>query len=114
MKKITKGWGHELIFASEPEYCGKFMVFNKGSKFSMHFHSVKDESWYIQSGEFEVHWIDTKIAKIHVEKLTVGDTWRNPPLLPHQVHCVEEGTIIEVSTFDNPDDNHRVLPGDNQ
>ena len=42
--KIKKGWGHELIFASEPEYCGKFLNFNEGAKFSMHYHRDKDET----------------------------------------------------------------------
>ena len=112
--KIKKGWGHELIFASELDYCGKFLNFNEGAKFSMHYHRDKDETWYVQSGEFEVHWIDTKNAKINVEKLNTGDTWRNPPFLPHQLHCIKEGYIIEVSTHDDPEDNYRVLPGDSQ
>ena len=42
--KIDKGWGYELIFASNDLYCGKIMVFNrKGAKFSMHYHAVKVE-----------------------------------------------------------------------
>ena len=41
--KIDKGWGYELIFASNDLYCGKIMVFNKkGAKFSMHYHAKKD------------------------------------------------------------------------
>ena len=48
--KIDKGWGYELIFASNDLYCGKIMVFNrKGAKFSMHYHAVKDESWFINN-----------------------------------------------------------------
>jgi hypothetical protein len=34
--------------------------------------------------------------------------------LPHQLHCLEEGTIIEVSTPDSVEDNYRVRPGDSQ
>jgi hypothetical protein len=38
--QIQKGWGYELIWASNDKYCGKIMVFTKrGAKFSMHFHS---------------------------------------------------------------------------
>jgi len=44
----------------------------------------------------------------------MGDTWHNPPLLPHQLICVEEGTIIEVSTPDSVEDNYRVGKGDSQ
>jgi hypothetical protein len=40
--------------------------------------------------------------------------WRNEPLEPHQLICLEEGTIIEVSTPDSVEDNYRVMPGDSQ
>ena len=46
--------------------------------------------------------------------LEIGDTWRNKPLEPHQLICVREGTIIEVSTADSVEDNYRVCPGDSQ
>ena len=38
---VEKGWGHELIFATNDKYCGKLLNFNKGAKFSMHFHDTK-------------------------------------------------------------------------
>jgi mannose-6-phosphate isomerase-like protein (cupin superfamily) len=111
---VEKGWGHELIWATNDKYCGKMMRFNKDAKFSMHFHSEKDETWYILEGKFLVRWIDTKTAKVNGKELNAGDTWHNPPLLPHQVLCMEAGTIIEVSTPDSVEDNYRVLPGDSQ
>ena len=111
---VEKGWGHELIWATNDKYCGKFLKFNEGAKFSMHFHREKDETWYVLSGKFEVHWIDTEDATLHVEELNEGDTWRNPPLVPHQIFCLEEGTIVEVSTPDSVEDNYRVGKGDSQ
>jgi mannose-6-phosphate isomerase-like protein (cupin superfamily) len=111
---VKKGWGHELIWATNDKYCGKLMKFNKGAKFSMHFHSEKDESWYVLDGIFFVKWIDTKTAKEQIKYLKAGDTWHNPPCLPHQLVCQEEGTIIEVSTPDSVEDNYRVAPGDSQ
>ena len=39
--KVPKGWGYELIWATNDKYCGKIMVFEKkGAKFSMHFHKA--------------------------------------------------------------------------
>jgi mannose-6-phosphate isomerase-like protein (cupin superfamily) len=111
---VTKGWGHELIWVTNEKYCGKFLQFNTGAKFSMHFHVQKDETWYILDGKFEVRWIDTKDASLHSCILIKGDTWRNEPLFPHQVICLEEGTIIEVSTPDSVEDNYRVYRGDSQ
>jgi len=51
---------------------------------------------------------------VYEKKLNQGDVWHNPPLLPHQLICIEAGTIIEVSTSDSVEDNYRVVPGDSQ
>ena len=56
---VEKGWGHELIFATNDLYCGKILSFKKDAKFSMHFHEKKDETWYVMTGEFIVKHIDT-------------------------------------------------------
>lgn len=111
---VKKGWGHELIWVTNDKYCSKLMKFNKGAKFSMHFHTEKEESWYVLDGVFSVHIINTDNASRSVYKLTKGDVWHNKPLSPHQIECVEAGTIIEVSTPDSVEDNYRVLPGDSQ
>ena len=111
---VEKGWGHEYIFATNDKYCGKLLVFNEGAKFSMHFHAEKDETWYALSGKFKVKYINTLNAKHNEIILNEGDTWRNEPLEPHQVICLEAGTLIEVSTPDSVEDNYRVLPGDSQ
>lgn len=111
---VEKGWGHEFIFATNDKYCGKLLKFNKDARFSMHFHSVKDETWYVLDGRFKVICIDTKDASQYERELGPGDVWHNPPLLPHQVICIEEGTLIEVSTPDSIEDNYRVGKGDSQ
>jgi quercetin dioxygenase-like cupin family protein len=111
---VEKGWGSEFIWATNDKYCGKMLQFNTGSKFSMHFHSVKDETWYIVSGKFKVICINTANATQYEQILEKGDTWHNPPLLPHQLICIEEGMICEVSTPDSVEDNYRILPGDSQ
>ena len=111
---VAKGWGSENIWATNDKYCGKLLKFNTGSKFSMHFHAEKEETWYVLSGSFIVRWIDTANANQYEQTLKEGDTWHNKPLLPHQLICVEEGVIIEVSTPDSVEDNYRVGKGDSQ
>lgn len=111
---VKKGWGSEFIWATNEKYCGKFMNFEKGAKFSMHFHRDKDETWYVQNGKFIVKWIDTNNANIYEKELNEGNVWHNPPCMPHQLICIEAGTIIEVSTPDSVEDNYRVMPGDGQ
>ena len=114
MRIVEKGWGREEIWAETLDYCGKNLVFEAGKRFSMHFHREKDETWLVQSGRFDLIWIDTFDASQHHMTLLPGDTWRNAPLVPHQLHCIEAGTIVEVSTYDDPADNYRVMPGDSQ
>jgi len=112
---VEKGWGHEYIWASSDRYCCKFLNFDRSTAtMSMHFHKEKDEQWYVQSGTFEVQWIDTSDGSMKFCRLEVGDTWHNPPLLPHRLICIRPGTVLEVSTPDSVEDNFRVAPGDSQ
>jgi mannose-6-phosphate isomerase-like protein (cupin superfamily) len=111
---VEKGWGNEFIFATNEHYCGKLLNFKTDSKFSMHFHKEKDETWLVLSGKFLVKYIDLADASQHEVELLPGNIWRNKPLFPHQLICVEEGSLIEVSTADSVEDNYRVLPGDSQ
>ena len=55
-----------------------------------------------------------KNADIVAHPLEKGSTWHNPPMVPHQVLCLEAGSIIEVSTPDSEEDNYRVEKGDSQ
>ena len=114
--KVDKGWGYELIWATNDSYCGKILVFEKpGSKMSMHFHKEKDESWFVNQGSFKLRYIDTAKAQTMEVVIKAGDTWRNPPLMPHQLEAIEPGSsITEVSTPDSIEDNYRIVPGDSQ
>lgn len=111
---VPKAWGSELIWATNDLYCGKLMNFDAGSSFSMHLHREKDETWYVLSGKFILKTINTIDASVSERPLTVGDVWRNLPMKPHQLCCVEQGTIIEVSTPDSVEDNYRVGKGSGQ
>jgi len=116
VKKIDKGWGYELIFASNEMYCGKILHFNKaGSRSSMHFHKEKDETWYVQSGSFKLLTINTSTSAVVEHTLNIGDIFRVIPLLPHQLEALEDNSsIVEVSTRDSEVDNFRISPGDSQ
>ena len=108
---VTKtNWGGEYMFADTDLYCGKLMYFKKDAVLSMHLHKDKDESWCVLQGLFEIQYIDTSTAEIHSKVLTEGDTWRNMPLEPHQLVCLEEGVIIEVSTPETATDSYQILP----
>mgnify|MGYP003117403224 FL=1 len=109
---VPKGWGHEIIFENNEKYCGKLLVFKKGCKFSMHYHMIKDETWYVQEGEFLYRWIDTETAEVTEQKLVVGDAVRQLPGQPHQLEALTDGTVFEVSTEHFDSDSYRVWRGD--
>jgi mannose-6-phosphate isomerase-like protein (cupin superfamily) len=111
---VPKGWGHEVIIINNEQYCGKILHFKKDAKFSMHFHIKKTETWYVQSGKFTFKWIDTSNADIKVEYLVPGDIITNQIGEPHQIICIEEGDIFEVSTTHFDSDSYRVIKGDSQ
>jgi quercetin dioxygenase-like cupin family protein len=58
--------------------------------------------------------INTDDASVKKRRLQPGDSLRIEPLVPHQLFCIEEGTIIEVSSPDSVEDNYRVAKGDSQ
>ena len=112
--KVQKGWGHEIIFVNNDSYCGKILHFNKGGKFSMHYHLKKKETWYVASGSFLFKYINTLNADICETILVMGDTITNEIGEPHQLICMEEGDIFEVSTHHEDCDSYRVMKGDSQ
>lgn len=113
---IEKGWGREIVYANEEEYCGKMLIYDKvGAKSSMHFHKNKKETWYVLEGTFNYSLINTVDGSIFTTRLKKGETITNKPFVIHQLEALEDDSIIlEVSTSDNYLDNHRVMPGDSQ
>ena len=50
IKMVPKGWGFEKWIVNNEEYCGKLLYLVKGKKCSWHYHVLKDEVFYVQSG----------------------------------------------------------------
>jgi quercetin dioxygenase-like cupin family protein len=111
-KRVEKNWGYELIFANDEanNYCGKILHLYQGHKFSMHFHDIKCETFYILNGKVQVSLLDltSKNGNISVHTLNAGDCLDLPRLQPHQVEAIEESDIIEASTFHRDEDSYRI------
>jgi quercetin dioxygenase-like cupin family protein len=108
---VEKGWGKEIIFANNSEYCGKILCFNKGKKFSMHYHLLKKETWYVAKGRFLSHWIETTTGTRHTEYLEMGDVITNERGEPHQLYALEDSELFEVSTPHFDSDSYRIVKG---
>jgi mannose-6-phosphate isomerase-like protein (cupin superfamily) len=109
---VEKGWGREIIFANNNEYCGKLLQFNEGKKFSMHFHIKKRETWYVSKGRFIFSHIDLEKGITNNEFLYVGDIITLERGEPHQLEALEDSEIIEVSTQHFDEDSYRIYKGD--
>ena len=109
-KKVDKAWGHELWVYNDEEYCGKLLVFEDTyQKFSMHYHMIKKESWYVQQGKFKFDWIDTETATLHTNVLDVGDSVTIERGQPHQLTALKPNSIVfEVSTEHFDEDSYRI------
>jgi mannose-6-phosphate isomerase-like protein (cupin superfamily) len=109
-KRVEKKWGYELWIHNDTDYCGKLLIFNKsGDKFSMHYHMIKDETWYVQNGAFQFDWIDTENGERCYTQIQKGDIVEIKKGLPHQLTAlIDEATIFEVSTQHFDEDSYRV------
>jgi mannose-6-phosphate isomerase-like protein (cupin superfamily) len=109
-KRVDKKWGYELWIHNDTDYCGKLLVFNNsGDKFSMHYHMIKDETWYVQKGAFQFDWIDTENGERCYTQIQEGDVIEIKKGLPHQLTALtEQATVFEVSTQHFDEDSYRI------
>ena len=108
---VEKGWGKEIIFVNNDEYCGKILCFEANKKFSMHYHLKKKETWFVSKGSFDLLWINTANGITYKEKLKVGDVITNERGAPHQLIALEDSELFEVSTKHYDDDSFRIVKG---
>lgn len=112
--RCAKGWGWEDCIVNNDEFCGKILHFNKGSRFSAHFHKEKREVFFVKSGLLKVVGINTEDASKYEIELRENDVLDIPRGAIHQIFALEESEIIEFSTHHEDDDSFRVIAGDSQ
>ena len=113
MKHVPKGWGWERWIVNCPEYCGKLLFFNKGKRCSWHFHKIKDEVFYLQSGKMMVYYsMNDDIKEANQIVLNPGEKFHVPIGLRHQMVALEDSELFEFSTEHFDSDSHRIIKGD--
>lgn len=102
MTTHQKVWGSELWIVNTDEYCGKKLMLRKGMQCSLHYHKIKDESFFVQSGlvRFE------KDGDIFI--LRLGDSIHVPPRCVHRFAGIEDSEIFEFSTRHEELDVYRI------
>ena len=113
IKHVDKGWGYEKWVVNKPEYCGKLLFFNKGKRCSWHFHKIKDEVFYLQSGKLLVKYSDQNdIEKAEEITLEAGENFHVYTGLRHQMIALEDSELFEFSTQHFDSDSYRIKKGD--
>ena len=110
---VSKGWGFEKWIVNCEEYCGKLLYFVKGKMCSWHYHKLKDEVFYIQSGKLLVKYSEQDdINKANEVTLKAGDNFHVYRGLSHQMTALEDTELFEFSTQHFDSDSYRVIKGD--
>lgn len=113
IKFVPKGWGFEKWIVNCEEYCGKLLYFVKGKRCSWHYHKLKDEVFYIQSGKIKLLYSDEDDLCNAIEViLNVGDKFHIYRGLRHQMIALEDTELFEFSTQHFDEDSYRLIVGD--
>ena len=110
---VPKGWGFEKWIVNCEEYCGKLLYFVKGKRCSWHYHKLKDEVFYIQSGRILLKYSDDDdLGKANSVILEPGDRFHVYRGLRHQMIAMLDTELFEFSTQHFDSDSYRVIKGD--
>jgi mannose-6-phosphate isomerase-like protein (cupin superfamily) len=91
-EKKEKPWGYERPVGAFRGLNLKELFFVQSKSSSLHYHTKKDEIFYIISGRIRLVYGDKD------EVLEAGQTVHIPPGTHHQFHPIEDTLILEVST----------------
>jgi quercetin dioxygenase-like cupin family protein len=110
---VPKGWGFEKWIVNNEKYCGKLLYFIKDRKCSWHYHKIKEETFYVQSGRLLLYygWAE-EIDLAHKILLRKGDHFHIPVGLKHQMQALQDTELFEFSTQHFDEDSYRLEKGD--
>ena len=113
IKHVPKGWGYEKWIVNTEEYCGKLLFLNEGKRCSWHYHKLKDETFYLQSGKILLYYGDSdSLDEAKDIILEPGDKCHIYRGLRHQMIAIEDSELFEFSTQHFDEDSIRVKKGD--
>jgi len=113
IKFVQKGWGFEKWIVNSEKYCGKLLFLVKDKRCSWHFHKIKDEVFYIQSGKILVKFSENdNLSESKEIVLSKGDSFHIYTGLRHQMIALEDTELFEFSTQHFEEDSYRIIKGD--
>jgi len=97
VRRIEKPWGYELLVAQTPRYVGKILHIEPHQALSLQYHQKKDETFYVASGEIELHI--EQGGQLVRRPLRRGESYHVVPPTRHRMVAGADGCeLFEVST----------------
>jgi mannose-6-phosphate isomerase-like protein (cupin superfamily) len=96
MRRVTKPWGYEIVWAETDRYIGKVLHIGSGHRLSRQYHLNKDETFFVQSGEMDLEVGEG--ADMRVLHMRQGESFHCTPRTVHRMVAVTDVDVIEVST----------------
>ena len=107
MKFVPKSWGYEVHIVNNEKYCGKKLFIRQGKWLSYHYHEIKDEVLFVESGRVYFTFGSSEQDFRSIE-MGPGQAFHVQPGLIHQIQAVEDTMIFEFSTQHFDSDSHRT------
>jgi len=95
--RVSKPWGHELIWAHTGRYVGKILHINQGHALSLQYHRQKDETVHVLSGQMKFIHGESETEMVE-QLMQPGDSFHITPGLRHRMVAVVDCDILEAST----------------
>lgn len=112
-KIVPKGWGYEKWIVNKSEYCGKLLFINQYKRCSWHYHILKDEVFYVQSGQIILKYANhDHLSLANQIILNPGDSFHIQRKLRHQMIALQDTELFEFSTEHFDSDSYRIECGD--
>jgi mannose-6-phosphate isomerase-like protein (cupin superfamily) len=96
MRRVSKPWGYEIVWAETDRYVGKILHIDAGQKLSRQYHVKKDETFLVERGEMDLE-IGEGDAR-EVRRMKARDAYHCAPRTVHRMVAVTDVDVIEVST----------------
>jgi mannose-6-phosphate isomerase len=96
VRRVSKPWGYEIVWAETARYVGKILHIAAGQKLSRQYHVKKDETFLVETGEMDLEV--GQGAELRVIRMRARDTFHCPPNTIHRMVAITDVDVIEVST----------------
>ena len=94
--RVDKPWGHELVWARTDRYVGKVLHVKAGHVLSLQYHTRKDETMHVLSGELVLRVKEGE--GLRERAFRAGESVHIPAGMVHQIEAVTDSDVLEAST----------------